>query len=284
MEHPEDDPERMFSARVLFKKDTPSPKRVGSALGGKAPLKATTSSAEEELASEQSCSESVNRPSPFLAEDLSRGQGLFNNLVSSAEEDSSDPSAGCSGNAHGLALKGASNPKTEPIKIESESRDALIMCMSLTEEVEQDSFPKSAASRAQSFDTCPLSAAEELRSPLRTGADDGGQKRDAQALSVLVQESFISPVCFEEPGPEDAHAERLEKGHALRLESGLTERKGSGELRIDSPTDEKGSNNVHNARQQDACAVSHEHNTAKSKVTLKDRSRKARIVNLNHES
>jgi hypothetical protein len=114
MEHPEDDPERMFSARVLFKKDTPSPIRVKSSLGGEAPLKETISSAEEELASEHSCSETVNRPSPILAEDVNRVQGLFNNLVSSAEEESSDPSSRASGNAHGLPFKVASSPKAEP--------------------------------------------------------------------------------------------------------------------------------------------------------------------------
>jgi hypothetical protein len=184
MEHPEDDPERMFSPRVLFKKDTPSPTRVKSSLGGKAPLKATTSSA-----SEQSCSETVNRPSPKLAEDVSRVQGLHNSLVSSAEEDSSGPSMGGSGNAHGLTFKVASSPKIDPINIKSKSPEALITRLSLSEEVEQEVFFKSAASRAHGLDTCPLPAEEELQAPLRTGTDDGGQKPDAQASIVPVGES-----------------------------------------------------------------------------------------------
>jgi hypothetical protein len=174
--------------------------------------------------------------------------------------------------------------RQSPINIESGSPDPLFSSLSVTEEVEQELFIESAATRAQTLDRCPLSAEEELRSPLWTRTDDGGQKPDAQASGVLVEGSLNSLVCLEESGHGELHAERLEKGPDVRLESGLQEGKGSRALRINLPTDEKGSRNVHNASRQDVSAASHEHNTDKSKVNVKDRSRKTRIVNLDHES
>jgi hypothetical protein len=149
---------------VLFKKDTPSLTRVKSSLGKKATLEATTSEAEEELASKHSCAETVNRPSSILTEDVSRVEGLLNNLVSSAEQASSALSTRGSANEHGLAFKVASSGKAEPINMKSGSPkfEHLIPSSSVKEEVEQELISEMAASRAQGLDTCPLSAEEKL--------------------------------------------------------------------------------------------------------------------------
>ncbi|GAQ87126.1 hypothetical protein KFL_003330070 [Klebsormidium nitens] len=84
MEHPEEDPERMFSVRAL--KHSP-PTRVRSPLAEEAsPPEATTSSAEEELAGDPRFVESVNRP-PLLFK--SPGSGIvegFHTPVWTAEE------------------------------------------------------------------------------------------------------------------------------------------------------------------------------------------------------
>jgi hypothetical protein len=69
----------------------------------------------------------------------------------------------------------------------------------------------------------------------------------------------------------------LAKESAAESQSGVPKGKGSGELRLDSPTDDKGSSHVHNARQHDANAVSqYIHIATKSKVDSKDSSRSRR--------
>jgi hypothetical protein len=93
-------------------------------------------------------------------------------------------------------------------------------------------------------------------------------------------------VHFEELCLGEKDAQRLEKEPAARSESGVPEREESGELHVQFPTDKKDSSGVHSASGQDASLASQIYNTTKSKVNLKDssKSRKARIVNLDHES